>query len=124
MASEILNRLIDRYCEAWRDMDAVERKTLIESLWSEDGTYTDPSVHARNATELLAHIEKVVSRRPGARVERISAIDMHHRVARFAWQLVQPDGTRLPEGLDVAWISQDGTRIERIVGFFGPLKEK
>lgn len=124
MASEVLNRLIDRYCEAWREMDAGERKALIESLWAEGAAYTDPSVHAHNAAELLAHIERVVARRPGARVERISAIDMHHRVARFAWQLVQADGTRLPEGVDIAWISQDGTRIERIIGFFGPLKEK
>jgi len=48
-------------------------------------------------------------------------VDIHHGIARFAWHAVQADGTALPEGLDIAFISSDGTRIERIIGFFGPL---
>lgn len=52
---------------------------------------------------------------------RTSAVDTHHSVARFAWHVVQADGTALPEGIDVALVSSDGARIERIIGFFGPL---
>ncbi len=48
-------------------------------------------------------------------------MDAHHGVARFAWRVVQADGTALPKGLDVALLSADGTKIERIIGFFGPL---
>jgi len=122
MAREVLNELIDRYCEAWQEMDAARRRDLIASLWAEGATYTDPTVNARNLEELLAHIASVVARRPGAKVVRTSAVDAHHGVARFAWQLVQSDGTLLPEGLDIAWYSSDGRRIERIIGFFGPLR--
>jgi len=122
MAREVLNELIDRYCEAWQEMDAARRRDLLASLWAEGATYTDPTVNARNLEELLAHIASVVARRPGAKVVRTSAVDAHHGVARFAWQLVQADGTRLPEGLDIAWYSSDGRRIERIIGFFGPLR--
>lgn len=122
MAREILNELIDRYCEAWQEMDAARRRDLLASIWADGATYTDPTVHAHNAEELLAHIARVVARRPGAKVVRTSAVDAHHGVARFAWQLVQADGTRLPEGLDIAWYSSDGRRIERIIGFFGPLR--
>lgn len=122
MAREALNELIDRYCEAWQEMDAARRRELLASLWAEGATYTDPTVDARNLEELLAHIASVVARRPGAKVVRTSAVDAHHGVARFAWQLVQADGTRRPESVDVAWYSSDGRRIERILGFFGPLR--
>jgi hypothetical protein len=63
----------------------------------------------------------VRARRPGASVLRSSAVDAHHGLARFAWHVVQADGVALPDGLDIAFVSADGARIERIIGFFGPL---
>lgn len=113
--------LIDRYCEVWSEPGESRRGELLASVWGSHATYTDPSVHAGNADELLSHVAKVQARRPGARVVRTSKVDVHHGIARFAWHVVQADGTALPEGLDIALISSDGTRIERIIGFFGPL---
>jgi hypothetical protein len=113
--------LIDRYCEVWSEPDERRRAELLASVWGPQATYTDPSVHAANAEELLSHIATVQSRRPGARVVRTSRVDVHHGIARFAWHVVQADGTTLPEGLDIAFISTEGTRIERIIGFFGPV---
>jgi hypothetical protein len=115
-----LSSLIDRYCEVWSEPDERRRAGLLASLWGPQAMYTDPSVHAANAEELLSHIATVQSRRPGARVVRTSKVDVHHGIARFAWHVVQADGTTLPEGLDIAFISTEGTRIERIIGFFGP----
>ncbi len=113
--------LIDRYCECWSEPDAGRRAALLSTVWASDATYTDPTIHACNADELLAHIANVVARRPGAKVVRTSAIDNHHRIARFAWHVVHADGTTLPDGLDIARISADGEKIECIVGFFGLL---
>jgi len=113
--------LIDRYCRVWNEDDPAVRADLLASVWATDATYTDPSVHASNAQELLNHIAAVRARRPGASVLRTSGVDTHHRVARFAWHVVEADGTALPEGIDIALISSDGSRIERIIGFFGPL---
>jgi hypothetical protein len=113
--------LIDRYCEVWIEPDAARRAVLLASVWDAGATYTDPTVHAADAGELLAHIAAVQARRPGARVVRTSAVDFHHGIARFAWHVVLADGTALPEGLDIAAFSADGMRIERIIGFFGPL---
>lgn len=118
-----LDALIDTYCAAWSDPDARRRRDLLDSVWSEGATYTDPNVHAAGIDALLAHIDKVAARRPGARVVRTSRVDMHHNVARFAWRVVQADGKMLPEGIDFAETSGDG-RITRIVGFFGPLMKK
>lgn len=113
--------LIDRYCEVWSEPDESKRMALLASVWGSGATYTDPSVRAASAEELLSHIGKVQARRPGARVVRTSKVDVHHGIARFAWHAVQADGTALPEGLDIAFISAEGTRIEGIIGFFGPL---
>ena len=115
------SNLIDRYCQAWSEPDATLRAELLGSVWAVGATYTDPSIHAANANELLVHIKKVQARRPGAKVLRTSRVDEHHKIARFAWHVIQADGTVLPEGIDIALISPDGTKIERIIGFFGPL---
>ena len=85
-------------------------------------TYTDPRVHADSLEALAAHIDRVLAQRPGARVLRTSEVDLHHGVARFAWHVVQADGTALPEGLDVVWLTDDGARLARILGFFGLLQ--
>jgi hypothetical protein len=66
---------------------------LLASVWAAGATYTDPSVDAANAEALLSHIAKV-----------------------------QADGTTLPDGLDLAFVSPDGAKIERIIGFFVPLR--
>jgi hypothetical protein len=123
-STQSVEALIDRYCLAWSDPDPVRRAALLGEVWAPDATYTDPTVHARGAAELLEHIGRVVTRRPGARVVRTSNVDVHHGIARFAWQLVQADGSALPDGLDIAELTPDGTRLARIVGFFGPLLQR
>ena len=116
--------LIDRYCQAWSLPKPAARADALDVVWTEGATYCDPSTQTVGAKALLAHIAQVRTAYPGARIERTSAIDVHHRTARFAWQLVCADGTRLPEGVDVAGLSADGAHIESIIGFFGPLKAR
>jgi hypothetical protein len=121
MDSASVSALIDRYCEAWSDPDRERRRQILLSVWAKDATYTDPRVHAASADELLAHIERVLASRPGSKVRRTSSVDLHHNVARFGWHVVLADGSSLPDGVDIAWISGDGRKLERIIGFFGPL---
>jgi hypothetical protein len=120
--SNPLTELMDRYCAVWNEPDPNRRAELLAQVWAQDATYTDPSVHAATSEELLAHVENVRARWPGSRVVRTSAIDFHHGLARFSWHLVQADGAALPDGLDVVELSSDGTRIRRVVGFFGLLR--
>jgi hypothetical protein len=116
-----VTELIDRYCDVWNEPDPTLRAALLAVVWAPGATYTDPSVHAASADELLAHIANVRARRPGASVLRSSAVDAHHGLARFTWHVVQADGVALLDGLDIAFLTADGLRIERIIGFFGPL---
>jgi len=114
--------LIDRYCAAWSGSDAKARAAQLSDVWAAGATYTDPRAHTTGADELLAHIAKVHAARPNSRVLRTTAVDFHHGVARFGWRAVDVAGNTLLEGIDLAFISTDSTRIERIVGFFGALQ--
>ena len=113
-----LDDLIDAYCAAWSEPDADRRREILSAVWADNAMYTDPTVELAGVDPLVLHITKVLARRPGAKVIRTSAVDEHHGLARFAWRVVQADGSLLPEGIDFAELSADG-RIQRIVGFFG-----
>jgi len=113
--------LIDRYCAAWSDPKPEARAALLECVLASGATYTDPRAHTTGAGELLAHVAKVHAIRPNSRVVRTTALDAHHGMVRFGWKAIDAAGVTLVEGIDVAFLSADATRIERIVGFFGPL---
>ena len=114
--------LVDIYCSVWSEADPQRRRLLLRQVWADGATYTDPTVHARGEDELLSHIAGVLEKRPGSRVVRASQMDVHHGLARFAWRAIGADGAELREGIDIAFISADGAKIERIIGFFGPLE--
>ena len=63
-----ITELIDRYCQVWTESDADRRAELLASVWGATATYTDPSVHAATAEDLLAHIATVQARRRGSKV--------------------------------------------------------
>lgn len=112
-----MEELIDRYCAVWGEPDAARRAALLAEVWAEGGAYTDPTVHASGAAALLAHIARVLEKRPGAKVVRTGAVDAHHGLAKFDWHVVQPDGAILRKGIDIAELSPDG-KIRRMMGFF------
>lgn len=116
----LIEAIIDRYCEAWSAPEPAARTAALTEVWAQDDRYTDPRADTCGADALLQHIAGVLAQRPGARVVRTSAVQQHHGFARFAWRVIEADGTMLPEGLDIAVIGEDG-RITQIIGFFGPL---
>jgi hypothetical protein len=120
-SNEALESLVDRYCAAWGEFDAVRREQVLRDIWAENATYTDPRGRATGIAELTALIASVQASRPGAKWARTSVVDAHHGLVRFAWRVTLADGTALPEGIDFAEISPDG-RILMVVGFLGALE--
>jgi len=110
--------LIDRYCDVWGESDARSRADKLNRVWAHSATYSDPTVHAVGAEELLTHIAGVQNRRPLSKVVRTTDIDVHHGIGLFSWQAVGADGAILRKGIDIAFFSADGAKIERMIGFF------
>lgn len=113
--------LIDKYCYGWSASDPNEREAVLTSIWAEGAIYIDPRVHVTGVVELLNYIKCVQTKRPGSQVLRTSRVDVHHQIGRFTWHVQLSDGSTLPEGIDFVELSSDGQKIERVLGFFGPL---
>jgi len=111
---------VDTYLAMWNETDLARRGDDIGRAWAGDGSYIDPQLEARGHAALSEMVGAVHARFPGCRFRRVSAIDTHHNVLRFAWELVAPDGLVAVAGIDVGVLAPDG-RLQSITGFFGEL---
>jgi len=118
MTKSIIARVVDQYMSAWNSADAAACHKLLAECWSERGTYIDPTIVLVGRTALAMHIAQVQSRRPGARLEFMSGVDIHHNVVRFLWRQVRADGTAGQTSIDFGEIGSD-MKFTRMVGFFG-----
>lgn len=107
------------YLAAFNARDAAERLALLEQVWGDGSTYTDPSTHLTGREALSAYIADLLRRAPGARYVFTGAVETHHGMLRFGWRLVGPDGSVLRDGVDFGEIAPDG-RLRQIVGFVEP----
>jgi hypothetical protein len=106
------------YVSAWNEPDAATRLKILERCWAEDAAYVDPNVDLRGRSALCEHISKMQAKRPGARIEMLSGVDLHHHVVRFLWRLVRADGSFGETSIDFGEVDASG-RLTKISGFFG-----
>lgn len=118
MADNAVTDVVTHYMAAWNEPDTSRRQVLLQQCWSEDGVYVDPNVTLIGRTALDRHIANIQSGRPGARLEFMSDIDVHHNMIRFLWRLVRADGTCSDTSVDFGEFGPDG-RLVKMVGFFG-----
>lgn len=111
-----IETLVKDYAAAWSEPDPVARRSLLEAVWDENGTYTDPIVHAANRVELDAVIARSLSNNPGAWFSDSGKIDYHHGHVRFYWLLNFANGNEFP-GMDYGEVAPNG-KLVKIVGFF------
>ena len=119
MDKRAITDTVTQYMAAWNEPDVAARGALLAQCWSDDGVYVDPTVSLKGRSALAAHIATVQASRPGAQLDFMSGIDIHHNMVRFLWRLVRADGTCGDTSIDFGEIGPDG-RLVRIVGFFGP----
>ena len=116
-----LDETVRVYCAAWSEPNAEHRRELLEKVWASEGTYTDPLSHVEGREALVELIGSFLQKFPGAQIIPSSHADFHHGIFRFAWKFVGGDGKTVNEGVDFGALGTDG-RLQRIVGFFGPIK--
>ncbi|MEV0526987.1 nuclear transport factor 2 family protein [Streptomyces sp. NPDC050439] len=108
---------VARYFEAWNAQDAAELAKAVATAWSEDGSYTDPLADVAGHESLAAVIAGAHEQFPGFEFRQTGAVDGHHHIARFGWELVSSaDGSVPVAGFDVITLAEDG-RIRTVHGF-------
>jgi hypothetical protein len=110
---------IRAYGAAWMEVDEAARRRLLQSAWSEDAVYQDPTASVVGREALIRHIAAFHKRLPGTTIIFASGVDHHHGKFHFLWKMIGPDRQVTAEGRDFGEFDADG-RICRIVGFFGP----
>jgi hypothetical protein len=108
--------LADRYLAAWNATDPATRRALVDEVFAEDVTYTDPLADVAGRDALDATIAAVQAQFPGWVFRLAGPADAHHDQVRFTWHL-GPEGADAPVvGSDVAVTGGDG-RIRTVLGF-------
>jgi hypothetical protein len=113
--------LIDQYLAAYGEPDMARRAEIVQRIWARGAQLIDPPLVATGHEQIVAQSDALLTQFPGHRFQRASVVDSHHGYARYAWQLLDPQGRVALEGMDVAEFDAD-ERLARVVGFFGPLK--
>jgi hypothetical protein len=108
--------LAERYIAAWNATDPAARRALVEEVFAEDVTYTDPMADVAGRAALDATIAAVHGMFPGFVFRLAGPADAHHDQLRFTWHL-GPEGEEAPVvGSDVAVTDAEG-RIRTVLGF-------
>ncbi|WP_326656909.1 nuclear transport factor 2 family protein [Streptomyces sp. NBC_00385] len=108
---------VQRYFAAWNAATAEELEKAVAAAFTEDATYTDPLADVRGHEALAAAISGAQQQFPGFSFRPAGAVDGHHALARFSWELVAAaDGSAPVAGSDVITLAGDG-RISSVSGF-------
>ncbi|NGO06478.1 nuclear transport factor 2 family protein [Streptomyces sp. HC44] len=108
---------VARYFEAWNagEQDALAK--AVAAAWASDGTYTDPLADVSGHDEISAVITAAHEQFPGFAFRLTGAVEGHHDIARFGWELVdERDGSAPVAGFDVITLDAEG-RIRSVLGF-------
>lgn len=108
-------QIIDRYLEAFNETDAARRRELVEALFSDESTYTDPQVQLRGAAEVDGFIAQTQSQFPGFTFRLGGPVDAHHEQMRFQWHAGPAEEPDQFIGFDV--IVTDNGQIRDVYGF-------
>jgi hypothetical protein len=108
--------IVKRYLEAWNETDAGARRELVGSLWTADGSYTDPLADVRGPDAIASLMGAAQEQFPGLTFTLGGPVDAHHNQGRFTWHLGPDGGEPVVIGFDVVVLDGDG-RIASVHGF-------
>src|SRR5438445_12854852 len=99
---------VERYLAAWNERDGAARRAIIDAIWAQDAAYTDPLAQVSGRDGIDAAIAAVQAQFPGLVFRPGGAVDAHHDLARFTWELGPEGGEALVVGFDGAVFHEDG----------------
>jgi hypothetical protein len=107
---------VARQYAAWNEADPERRRSLIDSVWAAEGSYTDPLADVRGRDAIDAVIAAVQQQFPGLVFSLGGPVDANHQQARFSWHLGPAGEEPLVIGFDVAVLGAGG-QIDAVYGF-------
>ncbi len=109
----------DHMLAAWNERDPTRVRDHLERALAPGVHFVDPSIDLVGIDEFEANVHRVHEQVPGAVYSRTSDVDAHHGHHRYHWA-IHLDGELLLAGFDVA-VTDAEARVEKVIGFFGPL---
>ena len=107
---------VSRYLQTFNEDDAARRRALLDEVYTDDCTYTDPMASVQGRDAIDGFLGAVRRQFPGVVFVLAGDVDAHHDLARFAWQARTESGLEpLAVGFDV--IELAGGKIRRVHGF-------
>jgi hypothetical protein len=105
-----------RYLDAWNETEPAKRRDLIEQVFTEDATYTDPLGAVRGWAGIDEFIAGAQQQFAGLRFSLGSTVDGHHDIARFTWHL-GPEGAPEPLAIGFDVVSVEDDKVRQVQGF-------
>ncbi|MEU8984729.1 nuclear transport factor 2 family protein [Streptomyces sp. NPDC048309] len=115
MSSDITT-VVKKYIDTWNIVDAVERRAVIDELFTENVEYVDPNVQIEGRAALDGYIAETQKQIPGGVFALASEVTAHHNLARFTWQVGPVGGQPFAVGYDFAAV--ENGQVRRLYGFF------
>ena len=119
---EDIETTVDRWFTALNEPDSSKRAAIVAEAWTPAGRWVDPPFAGEGHEAINDMVDAIYQQFPDHRFRRASGVDAHHDSLRIGWELVSPGGDVALAGTDVA-IVDEGGRLARVTGFFGPLPE-
>ena len=110
--------LADAYIACWNTTDPAERRRLVEQVWAADARNSDPMFEVQGHDQLCEMFAAFHTNYAGHSFRRTGGVDRHHQLLRWGWEMVDPDGNLVLDGMDAALLDESG-RLSYVAGFFG-----
>lgn len=112
-----LQSIIDGYFACWNATDAAVRCAAVERHWAPEARSVDPMADVHGHEELTAMFAGFHETYASHSFRQRGGVDEHHDIVRWGWEMLNPDGEVVLDGIDAAMVA-DG-KISYLVGFFG-----
>ncbi len=116
-----MDAVIAQYDKAWNTSEEDERRRLLDAALTDDCEMIEPRGHFSGRDAIYERITGFSRRFPRARVDITTDVDEHNGFARYGWEIIDPEGGLLLDGIDVVERAADG-RLRKVVMFFGTLE--
>ncbi len=110
--------LVAGYFECWNAPDEDRRLRAIRATWAEGATSTDPLATVTGHEPIRQMMAAVFESYAGHSFRQVGAVDAHHNVIRWGWEMLDQNGDKVLDGIDAAWVDESGKIVE-LAGFFG-----